>query len=123
MKAMIAWWDLTTSQQNGETLRDFIREEEKHWADIPGLLLKVWVSDPATERWGAVLLWESEEAARNAVLPRSPAELIGHPLDFRSWFDVEAAVGSGVTLPWRASQASGPEEDRSSSSGSGTSGT
>ncbi|NEA55078.1 YdhR family protein [Streptomyces sp. SID13666] len=92
MKAMIAWWDLTESQQTAGTLRDFIREEEKRWTDISGLLLKVWLSDPSTGRWGAVLLWESEEAAKAAVLPRSPAELIGRPLDFRGWFDVEATV-------------------------------
>ncbi|WP_256252120.1 YdhR family protein [Streptomyces sp. yr375] len=92
MKAMIAWWDLTESRQTPGTLREFIREEEQKWADVPGLLLKIWLSDPSTGRWGAVLLWESEEAAKSAVLPRSPAELIGHPLDFRAWFDVEATV-------------------------------
>ncbi|MFE3824872.1 hypothetical protein [Streptomyces sp. NPDC059092] len=98
MKAMIAWWDLTESQQNPATLREFIREEEKRWADIPGLLLKIWISDPSSGRWGAVLLWESEGAAKSAVLPRSPAELIGHPLDFRAWFDVEAIVGGARPL-------------------------
>ncbi|MEU1709133.1 hypothetical protein ABZ478_27870 [Streptomyces sp. NPDC005706] len=92
MKAMIAWWDLTESRQTAGTLRDFIREESKHWTDIPGLLLKTWLSDPSTGRWGALLLWESEEAARAAELPRSPAELIGYPVDFRAWFDVEATI-------------------------------
>lgn len=99
MKAMIAWWDLTESQQTAGTLRDFIRQEEKHWTDISGLLLKVWLSDPSTGRWGAVLVWESEEAAKAAVLPHSPAELIGHPLDFRGWFDVEATVEGRHSLP------------------------
>ncbi|NUR00284.1 MAG: hypothetical protein HOY79_28270 [Streptomyces sp.] len=92
MKAMIAWWDLTESQQTAGTLRDFIRKESEHWSGIPGLLLKIWLSDPSTGRWGALLLWESEEAARAAVLPRSPARLIGHPVDFRAWFDVEATA-------------------------------
>ncbi|MFB7674512.1 hypothetical protein ACFC26_24170 [Kitasatospora purpeofusca] len=92
MKAMIAWWDLTGSQQTAGTLRDFIREESEHWTGIPGLLLKIWLSDPSTGRWGALLLWESQEAARAATLPRSPAELIGHSVDFRAWFDVEATA-------------------------------
>ncbi|MFJ3170809.1 hypothetical protein ACIPJK_08480 [Streptomyces roseus] len=92
MKAMIAWWDLTDSRQTAGTLRDFIRRESEHWTGIPGLILKVWLSDPATDRWGALMLWESEEAARAAVLPTSPAELIGHPIDFRAWFDVEATA-------------------------------
>ncbi|MEU1463105.1 hypothetical protein ABZ467_20910 [Streptomyces sp. NPDC005727] len=98
MKAMIAWWDLTESRQTAGTLRDFIREESKHWTDIPGLLLKTWLSDPSTGRWGALLLWESEEAARAAELPRSPAELIGHPVDFRAWFDVEATIEGSHSL-------------------------
>ncbi|WP_406386933.1 hypothetical protein [Streptomyces sp. NBC_00211] len=99
MKAMIAWWDLTDSQQTAGTLRDFIRKESEHWTGIPGLLLKIWLSDPPTGRWGALLLWESEDAARAAVLPRSPAELIGHPVDFRAWFDVEATAEGVHSLP------------------------
>ncbi|MFB8379066.1 hypothetical protein ACFYZ6_15460 [Streptomyces rubiginosohelvolus] len=96
MRAMIAWWDLTDAAETAETLQDFVAAEEKHWAEIPGLLLKVWISDPDTRRWGAVLLWESQEAARDAVLPGSPAVRIGHPVDFRAWFDVVATTGPGV---------------------------
>ncbi|MGD3110254.1 hypothetical protein [Streptomyces sp. YGL11-2] len=100
MKAMIAWWDLSESQHTAETLRDFLREEaERSWSDIPGLLLKVWVSDPEKNRWGAVFLWESEEAAAAAKLPRSAGELIGYPLAFREWFDVEATVEGHHSLP------------------------
>ncbi|WP_406864124.1 hypothetical protein ABZO31_28280 [Streptomyces sp. HUAS MG47] len=100
MKAMIAWWDLTESRHSAETLREFLREEaEQHWSDIPGLLLKVWVSDPEKNRWGAVMVWESKEAAEAAVLPRSAGELIGLPLDFREWFDVEATVEGDHGLP------------------------
>ncbi|MBB5799250.1 hypothetical protein AB0E64_15435 [Streptomyces caelestis] len=98
MKAMIAWWDLTDSDHDADSLRGFLREEAGNWADIPGLLLKVWVSDPERHRWGAVLIWESEEAARAAELPRSAGELIGRPLAFREWFDVEATV-EGVHSP------------------------
>ncbi|KNB53296.1 hypothetical protein [Streptomyces caatingaensis] len=100
MKAMIAWWDLSTSQQNAETLRDFLREEaQQSWSDIPGLVLKFWVSDPERHRWGAVMIWESEEAAARAVLPRSAGEVIGHPLDYREWFDIEATVEGAHGLP------------------------
>ncbi len=96
---MIAWWDLTDSAHTAETLRDFLREEaEQSWSDIPGLLLKVWVSDPERNRWGAVFLWESAEAAAAAKLPRSAAELIGYPLEFREWFDIEATVEGGHGL-------------------------
>ncbi|GAA0410755.1 hypothetical protein [Streptomyces luteireticuli] len=100
MKAMIAWWDLSASQQNAETLRDFLREEARQsWSDIPGLVLKFWVSAPEQNRWGAVMIWESEEAAAKASLPRSAGEIIGHALDFREWFDVEATVEGDHGLP------------------------
>ena len=56
----------------------------------------MWVSDPAKNRWGAVTVWESKEAAEAAVLPRSAGELIGLPLDFREWFDVEATAYLGA---------------------------
>ncbi|KNB52173.1 hypothetical protein [Streptomyces caatingaensis] len=100
MKAMIAWWDLGASQQTAGTLRAFIREEAgKSWSHIPGLVLKFWISSPEQNRWGAVLIWESAEAAGAARLPRSAAEIIGHPLDFREWFDVEATVEGDHGLP------------------------
>jgi hypothetical protein len=117
VKAMVAWWDLTGSRESVDTLRVFIRDEEAHWRDIPGLLLKVWISDRSSGRWGAVLLWESEEAAKSAVLPRSPAGAIGHPVDFRAWFDVEAAVGQGMALPFLADL--GAVGDNSSAADSG----
>ncbi|MEU7580049.1 hypothetical protein AB0B50_20900 [Streptomyces sp. NPDC041068] len=102
MRAMIAWWDLTESAHDAGSLRGFLREEaEQNWSKVPGLLLKFWISDPETNRWGAVLLWESEEAALAARphLPRSAGELIGLPLEFRKWFDVEATVEGGHGLP------------------------
>ncbi|MFF3911437.1 hypothetical protein ACFYZJ_37145 [Streptomyces sp. NPDC001848] len=101
MKAMIAWWDLTDTQHTAASLRAFLREEERAWQEVPGLLLKVWVSDPDKNRWGAVFLWESAEAAATARarLPRSAGELIGRPLEFREWFDIEAVVEGQHTLP------------------------
>ncbi|MFY1675585.1 hypothetical protein [Streptomyces sp. WMMC905] len=99
MKALIAWWDLTGSGHDAESLRDFVRTEAGNWERIPGLLLKTWVSDPEHHRWGAVMIWESEEAARAADLPRSAAELIGGPCVFREWFEVEALVEGAHGLP------------------------
>lgn len=51
----------------------------------------MWLSDPATNRWGAVLLWESEEASRQA-LPSRALELIGYPPAAAHEFDVEATA-------------------------------
>ncbi|MEV6479341.1 hypothetical protein [Streptomyces sp. NPDC051576] len=99
MKAMIAWWDLTDSEHTAQSLRAFLRDEaEQSWSGIPGLLLKVWISDPEKNRWGAVFLWESEQAAAAARLPRSAGELIGRPLEFREWFDIEATVEGSHAL-------------------------
>ena len=33
---------------------------------VPGLLFTAWISDEITERWGAVDVWESAEAADQA---------------------------------------------------------
>ncbi len=44
-----------------------------------------------TERWGAVYLWESAEAARQE-LPTRARELIGKEPDVGEEFDVEATI-------------------------------
>lgn len=92
MHAVIVWWDLTESRQSISSLRGFLRDEAvERFSKVAGLRLKVWVSDPATNRWGAVLLWESAEAAA-APIPARAAELIGYPPTERYAFDVEATV-------------------------------
>jgi hypothetical protein len=58
---------------------------------VPGLRFKAWISDEATERWGAVYLWESEDAARQE-LPSRARELIGKDPDIGEEFDVEATI-------------------------------
>ncbi|MEU9705717.1 hypothetical protein [Streptomyces sp. NPDC047981] len=89
MRAVIVWWDLARSEQTVESLRGFLRDEAvDRFSQVPGLRLKFWVSDAATNRWGAVLLWESAEAA----IPQRAAELIGYPPTERHSFDVEATV-------------------------------
>ncbi|MDT9690248.1 hypothetical protein Q5762_18255 [Streptomyces sp. P9(2023)] len=89
MRAVIVWWDLAGSSQTVESLRGFLRDEAvERFSQVPGLRLKFWISDRATNRWGAVLLWESTEAA----IPQRAAELIGYPPTERHAFDVEATV-------------------------------
>ncbi|MDX6388432.1 MAG: hypothetical protein QOD85_2234, partial [Gaiellaceae bacterium] len=59
--------------------------------DVPGLRFKAWISDEVTERWGAVYLWESAEAAEQE-LPSRARELIGKDPDIGESFDVEATI-------------------------------
>jgi hypothetical protein len=47
----------------------------------------MWVSDPVTNRCGAVLLWESDEASRQ-VLPSRALDLIGYAPAVSHGFDV-----------------------------------
>lgn len=58
---------------------------------MPGLRLKVWISDERTNRWGAVPLWESAAAAEVSI-PARAAELIGYPPAHTYAFDVEATT-------------------------------
>jgi hypothetical protein len=89
---VIAWWDLDRSAQTIASLRDFLRDEAvDRFSRVPGLRLKVWISDERTNRWGAVLLWESARGAA-APLPARAAELIGYPPTDRHAFDVEATT-------------------------------
>ncbi|MFI2213851.1 hypothetical protein [Streptomyces sp. NPDC020141] len=98
MRAVIVWWDLRESGQTIESLRDFLRDEAvDRFSALPGLRLKFWVSDRENDRWGAVLLWESAEAA-SAPLPNRAAELIGYPPTQRAFFDVEATAEGVFSL-------------------------
>jgi trans-2,3-dihydro-3-hydroxyanthranilate isomerase len=98
LKAAVVWWDLAGTGRTAESLRAFLREEAvDRFARVEGLRLKFWISDPATNRWGAVLLWESADAAE-APLPARAAELIGRPPAERTLFDVEATVEGVHTL-------------------------
>ncbi|MGW5663810.1 hypothetical protein ACWEWG_27605 [Streptomyces sp. NPDC003758] len=95
MRAMVAWWDLSESDQTIETLRNFLRDEAVDaWNRQPGLIYKFWIADQEHNRWGAVFIWESAEASAPPH-PRSAAELIGYPPTQRSVFDIEA-VAEGI---------------------------
>ncbi|MFF5447507.1 hypothetical protein [Streptomyces sp. NPDC012888] len=99
MKAAVVWWDLAGSGQTIASMREFLRDEAvDRFAGIEGLRLKLWIADPATQRWGAVLLWESAEAAARP-LPARAAELIGRPPVQSTLFDVEATVEGLHSLP------------------------
>jgi Putative mono-oxygenase ydhR len=85
-------WNLADSKTTIEELRRYLRDESVDaFAQVPGLRFKAWVSDEATERWGAVYLWESPEAA-DQELPSRAEELIGKPPDIGEDFDVEATI-------------------------------
>jgi hypothetical protein len=85
-------WNLADSKTTIAELRRYVRDESVDaFADVPGLRLKAWISDEATERWGAVHLWESAEAAEQE-LPSRARELIGQDADIAETFDVEATV-------------------------------
>jgi Putative mono-oxygenase ydhR len=85
-------WNLADSQTTIEELRRYLRDESvDKFEQLPGLRFKAWISDEATERWGAVYLWESEVAA-SQVLPSRARELIGKEPDIVEEFDVEATI-------------------------------
>ena len=55
---------------------------------VAGLLVKLWVSDQVTERWGAIYLFESQEASEQPLASRAH-ELIGKEPDLFDVFDLE----------------------------------
>jgi hypothetical protein len=88
----IVLWSLADSKTTIGELRRYLRDESVDaFADVPGLRFKAWISDEATERWGAIYLWESSEAARQE-LPGRVRELIGRDPDVGEEFDLEASI-------------------------------
>ncbi|MDT6985777.1 hypothetical protein ACFSUJ_05985 [Streptomyces lusitanus] len=95
----IAWWQLDGSGQTIDSLRAHLREEAAGvWAEVPGLLLKAWVADRPGNRWGAVMLWETDRPAEG-LPPNRAAELVGRPPTVRERFEVEATVQGVHSLP------------------------
>jgi hypothetical protein len=85
-------WSLADSKTTIEELRRYLRDESVDaFEDVPGLRFKAWISDEATDRWGAVYLWESREDAEQE-LPSRARELIGKEPDIGEEFDVEATI-------------------------------
>ena len=85
-------WNLADSKTTVAELRRYVRDESvDRFAEVDGLRFKAWISDEATERWGAIYLWESSEAAEQAV-PSHARELIGKDPDIGETFDLEATI-------------------------------
>ena len=85
-------WNLADSKTTIAELREYLRNESVDaFAEMPGLRFKAWISDEATERWGAVYVWESVEASE-LPLPSRARELIGKDPDVVEVFDVEATI-------------------------------
>ena len=91
-------WNLADSQTNVGELRRYLRDEAvPAFEQVPGLLFKGWFSDEVSERWGAVYVWESQEASEQE-LPSRARELIGKNPDIVEVFDLEASVSIAPQL-------------------------
>ena len=98
MIVRIVLWNLADSKTTIGELRPYLRDEAVHaFEDVPGLRFKAWVSDEATERWGAIYVWESRAAAEQQ-LPSRAGELIGKDPDVGEEFDVEATIEGRYAL-------------------------
>jgi hypothetical protein len=92
MLVRLVLWNLADSDMTIADLRGYLRDEAVDaFSDVPGLRLKLWLSDEVTDRWGALYVWESAEAAQQP-LPGRASELIGHEPDLAEEFDLEASV-------------------------------
>jgi hypothetical protein len=79
-------WSLADSKTTLAELRQHLGAVPE---EAPGLRFRTWMSDERTERFGAIELWESAEAATQEV-PRQVRELIGKDPEVGEIFDVEA---------------------------------
>jgi Putative mono-oxygenase ydhR len=85
-------WNLGDADISVAELRRYLSDESvPAFAEVPGLRLKLWVSDEHTDRWGAIYLFESREAA-DQELPTRAGELIGKGPDVVEEFDLEASI-------------------------------
>jgi Putative mono-oxygenase ydhR len=98
MLVRLVLWNLADSQTTVEELRRYLADESvAQFERVPGLLFKAWVSDETTERWGAVYVWASREAAEQP-LPSRARELIGKEPEIAEEFDLEATVSVASEL-------------------------
>ena len=98
MIVRIVLWSLADSKTTVAELRRYLRDESVDvFEDVPGLRFKAWISDETTERWGAVYVWESREAAEQP-LPSHARELIGKDPEIAEVFDLEATVSVASEL-------------------------
>lgn len=98
MLLRLVLWNLADSKTTIAELRRYLRDESVDaFEDVPGLRFKAWISDEVTERWGAVYLWESREAA-DQELPSRVRDLIGKEPDIGEEFAVEATIEGAFAL-------------------------
>ena len=92
MLVRLVLWSLADSMTTVGELRRYLADESVDaFAEVEGLRFKAWMSDEVTERWGAVYVWETAEAARQE-LPSRARELIGKDPEIVEEFDVEATI-------------------------------
>jgi hypothetical protein len=77
-------WSLADSKTTLAELRHHLGDKPD-----PGLRFRAWISDEATERFGAVELWDSADEA-DLGLPSGLRDLIGKDPEIGETFDVEA---------------------------------
>ena len=87
MIVRLVLWNLADSKTTLDELRHRLGDALE---EAPGLRFRTWISDETTERFGAIELWESAEAAEQGV-PGEVRELIGKDPEVGETFDVEAA--------------------------------
>jgi hypothetical protein len=98
MFVRLVLWSLADSETTIEELRRYLEDESvEQFQQVPGLVFKAWVSDEATDRWGAVYVWASH-AASEQPLPSRARELIGKDPDLVEEFDLEATVSVAPEL-------------------------
>ena len=88
MIVRLVLWSLADSKTTLDELRQHLGAASEQ---APGLRFRTWISDETTERFGAVELWESPEAAEQGV-PRQVRELIGKDPEVGETFDVEETI-------------------------------
>ncbi|HEY7196261.1 MAG TPA: YdhR family protein [Gaiellaceae bacterium] len=92
MIVRLVLWSLADSKTTVGELRRYLQDEAVDaFEEVPGLRFKAWISDEATERWGAIYMWESSEAAEQP-LPSRARELIGKDPEIGEEFEVEATI-------------------------------
>jgi hypothetical protein len=85
-------WNLEDSSATIEELRAYLATESVDaFSEVQGLILKQWVADPGSNRWGAIYLWENREAALQP-LPSKARQMIGKDPDDVREFDLEASI-------------------------------
>ena len=98
MLVRLVLWSLADTTVTVAELREYLRDEAVDaFEEVEGLRFKAWISDDLTERWGAIELWDSAEAADAELLGRM-RELIGKDPDIAETFDLEATLAGAPEL-------------------------